>query len=271
MKHIKLYEEFIAESRSNPLVDSILSALENTILEMVNRVEKFYKEKEMKFSDYDRELVRLNIIFDMLRSIETYTLPTDTLISINAGASRKGNIEISAQITREGEEYRLSTEAIVAGGYNIQRAHYRYLTKTNLPKTGQSAVAQSYAAEIKKLTKVEKLNQEISYFERDIEKIDSKLPMNSALTDAQIAQILKDEGHYSHNNPSWEQIIKNGAAKNYNNSEEEYNAAVAKYQADGIDFWKTQNVEWPTKRRKSLEKEIAKLRTKVEAAINATI
>jgi hypothetical protein len=165
----------------------------------------------------------------------------------------------------------LSTEAIVAGGYNIQRAHYRYLTKTNLPKTGQSAVAQSYAAEIKKLTKVEKLNYEISNFERDIEKIDSKLPANSSLTDAQIAQILKDEGHYSHNNPSWEQIIKNGAAKNYNNSEEEYNAAVAGYQADGINFWKTQNVEWPTKRRKSLEKEIAKLRTKVEAAINATI
>jgi hypothetical protein len=268
---IKLFEEFIGESRKNPLVDSILSALENTILEMVNRVEKFYTEKEVKFTEYDRELVRLNIIYDMLRSVESYTLPTDVLISINPSTSRKGNIEIFAQIQRAGEDYTLSTEAIIAGGYNIQRAHYRYLTKTNLPKTGQSAEAQAYAAEIKKLTKVEKLNQEISYFERDIEKIDANLPKNSSLTDEQIAQILKDESHYSHNNPSWEQIIKNGAAKNYDNSEEVYNAAVAKYQASGIDFWKTQNVKWPTDRKKSLQKEISKLRAKVEAAINATI
>jgi len=78
---------------------------------------------------------------------------------------------------------------------------------------------------------------------------------------------LKDSGHYSHNNPSWEQIIKNGAAKNFNNSEEEYLASVAKYQRDGIDFWKTQNIQWPTTRLKSLEKELAKQRAKLAAIL----
>jgi transcriptional regulator with XRE-family HTH domain len=265
---IKLFEEFIAESKADSLVNKILDNLEPTILEMVNETEKYYKEKyKMDFTDYERELTRLSVIYDMIRSIEMYTQPTDMLISVNPSRSRKGNIEISCKIQRGGEDYNLETEAIIAGGYNIQRAHYRYLTKTNLPKTGRSEAAAEYLAKIKGLSKAEKISTEIKALERDIERVDAKLAEYTGITDAQIAKILKDSKHYSYNNPSWEQIIKNNAAKNYNNSEEEYNASVEKNKASGIDFWKTQNIKWPTDRRKSLEKELAKQRTKLAAIL----
>jgi len=266
MRHVKLFEQFILEYKTSGLIQTILDQIEPTIQEMVNEVEVwFIKNFKTPFSDFDKEMTRLHVIADMVKSIEAYTEPTDQLISISPSRSRKGSIEIVAQIQRDGTAYRMSTEAIVAGGYNIQRAHYRYLTNTNLPKTGNSEATKAYALEIKRMSKAEKINREIMALERDIERAKAKVAENSPKSDADIAQILKDEGHYSYNNPSWEQIIKNDAAKNFNNSEEEYNASVAKSKASGIDFWKTQNIKWPSDRVKSLEKVLAKEKTKLAA------
>jgi hypothetical protein len=264
---LKSYSQYLFESRGG-LVQTILDASEDTISKMVAQSETFFiKEFKRPFSKFDLEMTRLYIIADMVKSIEGYTQPTDKLVTLHTGTSRKGNLEISAQIEREGQVYRLSTEAIIAGGYNIQRAHYRYLTNTNLPRTGRSELTKLYTAEIKKMTKAEKINTEIQALERDIERSKKIVAENSPLTDEQIIQILKDANEYAFNMPSWEQIIKNGAAKNYNNSEEEYNASTAKYQASKIDFWKTQNIKWPSDRIKSLEKSLAKERAKLEALL----
>lgn len=268
MNRFKTYGQFINESKENNIVNVILDALEPTIVEMIAATEKWFVEKfKQEFSDFDREMVRLNLIFDMVKSVETYTQPTDSLLSLNVSKSAKGNIEISAQIQRDGVTYNFNTEAIYAGGHNIQRLHYRYIVKTNIPKTGASQLSKEYSDKIKKMTKAEKLNNEIHYFERDIKKIDANFAEIGNITDEQIAKILKDAGHYSHNNPSWEQIIKNGAAKNYNNSEAEYMARVEQNKKDGIEFWRTQNIEWPMKRRKSLEKEINKLQAKLDSMV----
>jgi len=271
MKPIKSYQQFVNESKGTGLIYTILDALEPTILKMVNEVEAWFVKKfERPFSDFDREMTRLQVIADLVKSIEYYTEPTDTLLSITPSTSRKGNIEISAQIQRGTETYSLKTEAIIAGGYNIQRAHYRYLTSTKLPRTGRSEISKEYTEKIKKLTKAEKLNFDIENMERDIARVKEKLAKHSPMTDAQIEQELIDANDYSFNMPSWEQIIKNDAAKNYNNSEEEYNASVVKYKASKIDFWKTQNIQWPTTRLKSLEKEVIKLKGKLEV-ITASI
>jgi hypothetical protein len=268
---IKLFEEFINESVRNPLVDSILSALENTILDMVNRAEKYYSGQGMEFTPYDRELVRLNIIYDMLRSIESYTLPTDSLLEINARTSAKGNIEISANIEREGLRYYLNTEAIIAGGHNIQRIHYRYITKTSLPKTGQSEISQSYAAKIKKMSKLEKLNDEIKNWEVRIKKNEEDIAWAVTLTDDEVLKkyrsgenpmrkVFKDD-------PSWEEMVKNGADKNYNFDKNQYETAMADYRKSNIEFWKRVNITWKEQDIVTGLKEIAKLRKKIEAAI----
>jgi hypothetical protein len=271
MKHIRLFEEFISESSKNPLVDSILSALETTILDMVNRTEKYYAEKGVEFTPYDRELTRLNIIYDMLRSIEAYTEPSDSLVSINARTSAKGNIEISAQIQRGEDTYRLDTEAIIAGGYNIQRAHYRYITKTNLPRTGRSEAAQAYANEIKKLSKLEKLNNEIKTWEERIKANEEYIAWAKTLTDDEILKRYKSGENAGRSvisdDPTWEEMVKKGADKNYDYDRNKYEQQMAEYRQSHIDFWKKVRITWKEQDIVTGMKEIAKLRKKIEAAI----
>lgn len=270
MKHIRLFEEFINESSRNPLVDSILSALENTIQDMVNRTEKYYTEKGMTFTPYDRELVRLNTIVDMLRSIGNYALPTDSLISINAGTSRKGNIEISAQIQRGEDTYSLNTEAIVAGGYNIQRAHYRYITNTNLPRTGKIEIAAEYQEKIKKMTKLEKLNQEIRNWEGRIKSNEERIQWAKTLTDEEVLKRYKSGENAGRtvmsDDPTWEEMVKKGGSKNYK-SREDFEQKMAEFRQSSIDFWKRVNITWKEQDNTTGHKEIAKLNKKIEAAI----
>jgi hypothetical protein len=269
MKAIKSYQQFVNEARQTGLIYTILDALEPTVLTMVNEVEAwFIKKFERPFSDFDREMTRLQVIADLVKSIEYYTEPTDTLISITPSTSRKGNIEIFAQIQRETETYNLRTEAIIAGGYNIQKAHYRYLTSTKLPRTGRSEISKEYTEKIKKMTKAEKLNYEIENLERDITRVKKRLAENSPMTDAQIEQELIDTQYHAYRDkPTWAELIKRDAAKNYNNSEEEYNAEIAKNKAGGIKYWKYENIIEPTNRLKYLEKEIIKLKGKLEQVI----
>lgn len=269
MKTVKLYEQFITESKGSAFSHHVLAALEPTLMEMVERIKRqileMYAKKGINytFTPWEDENIKLGLTIDMLKSFEKYTEPTDKLVSIQPKSGSKG-IEIYATIERDGQSYDYYTEAIGAGGYNIQSFHYRYLTKTKLPSAKiKGTLAAEYIEKQKRLSKLEKLNQEIKSIERSIADIDAKFAEIANITDEQIAKILKDAGHYSHNNPSWEQIIKNGAAKNFNNSEAEYLASVEKTKQDGLEFWKTQNIEWPTTRRKGLEKELIKLNAKL--------
>ena len=268
MNKFKTYNQFLNESKQNNIVNVILDALEPTIVEMVAATEKWFVEKfKQEFSDFDREMARLHLIFDMVKAVEAYTQPTDSLLSLNVSKSAKGNIEISAQVQRDGQTYNFSTEAIYAGGHNIQRLHYRYIVKTNVPKTGASEISKEYSEKIKKMSKAEKLNNEIQSTRRQIEGIDAKLAEITGITDEQIAQILKDTGHYSHNQPDWAEIVRRGVPQNFNNSEAEYLASVEKTKQNGLEFWRTQNIEWPTTRRKSLEKNLKKLQDKLDSML----
>ena len=270
MKKLKSYKQFLNESKQDNIVNVILDALEPTIVEMVNETEAWFSVKfKQEFTDFDREMTRLNLIFDMVKAIESYTKPTDQLLSMNVRKSVKGNIQIDAQIQRDRETYSFSTEAIYAGGHNIQRLHYRYITKTSIPKTGASVISKEYSNKIKKMTKAEKLNFDIENLERDITRVKEKLAKHVPMTDAQIEQELIDAQYWAYKaNPTWDELVKRDAAKNYNNSEEEYNASVAKNKADAIEFWKTQNIQWPTNRLKALEKALAKERAKLAAIMS---
>jgi len=275
MGNLKTYQHFINESNSGRIINVILDTLEPSILDLVNKTEAYYLEKsDMVFTSYDRELTRLNIIFDMVKSIEKYTLPSDSLISISASHSRKGNLEISAQIQRDGIAYSLSTEVIIAGGFNIQIAHYRYITSTDLPITGQTADTKEYGDKIKKLTKLEKLNKEVEINNRQIEKNLEIISINSKFNDEEIWQkylegdgSLKNKPHSEW--PTWDVILGRGAAGNYNDDENFFNAEREKSKQYNISHWKYMNIKSLQQWIDVISKNNAKIQNKIEQAINS--
>ena len=269
MNKFKTYGQFINESNQNNIVNVILDSLEPTIVEMVAATEKWFVETfKQEFTKYDRESARLNLIYDMVKSIEMYTLPTDSLITLNVRKSAKGNIEISSQIQREGTTYSFMTEAIYAGGHNIQRLHYRYIVKTDIPKTGASEISKEYSEKIKKMSKLEKLNQEIQSYEVRIKRATEDAETNSKLTDAEIVQSIKDNSKDSwYEWPTWDEIVSRDAAKNYNNDESFYNSERDNGIAKRIASWKQMNIEWKRKSAVDYQKTLKKLQAKLDSMV----
>lgn len=267
MNKFKTFGQFINESKQDNIVNVILDSLEPTIIEMLAATEKWFVETfKQEFTKYDREMARINLTYDMVKSIEMYTLPTDSLLSINARKSIKGNILIIAQIQRGEETYNFSTEAIYAGGHNIQRLHYRYIVKTDLPKTGATEITKEYSEKIKKMSKLEKLNKEIESYEIRIKRAQEDLETNSKLTDAEIIQVLKDKNNW-YEWPTWSEIVKRDAAKNYNDDETYYNQQMKKGIADEIENWKVQNIVWKQKYIADYQKTLNKLITKRDSMV----
>lgn len=269
MSKFKTYGQFVNESKQNNIVNVILDALEPTIIEMVSATEKWFIETfKQEFTKYDREMARLNLIFDMVKSIESYTNPTDSLISLNVRKSAKGNIEIDSQIQRDGITYSFVTEAIYAGGHNIQRLHYRYIVKTNIPKTGSSEILKEYSERIKKMSKLEKINNEIQQYELRIKRATEDAEVNSKLTDDEIIQTIKKDPKESwYEWPTWNEIVKRDAAKNYNNDEAFYNAERENGIARKIASWKHMNIEWKLKYAENWKKDLKKLQLKLDSLL----
>jgi len=252
----KLFEE-------GNIVNVILDKLEPTILEMVNETEAWFEEKFKKqFTDFDREMARLNLTLDMVKAVEKYTNPSDSLLSIEVNTSVKGNIEITAQIERDGITYNLSTEAIYAGGYNIQRLHYRYITRTNIPRTGASTISKEFSEKIKRMSRIERLNKDIEQYKTRVAKAQAELAVDSKLTDDEIVQTLKDKGDW-YEWPTWKEIVKRDAAKNYNNDEAYYNQEMEDSFTDSIESWKRKHITWTKQSIDAWTKEIAKLQDKL--------
>jgi len=260
----------LAEAKS-ALVETILNKLKPDIDKMVSTIEAVYKKQGLKFTEFDKEYARLNVVYDMLKSIEKYTSPTDKLVSISSRVARNGSMEISSTINRDGDDYYLETDAILAGGYNIQRLHYRYITKTSLPKTNNNSITSEYQAKIKKMSKAEKINNEIKSWEKRIEKNLEDIEWASKLSDEEILQRYMDGENSSRTkhapNPSWEDIVDRGADKNYNYDKDYYYSKMKAHDESAIDFWKTIRLRYKIEDNKTGEKIIAKLRAKLSALV----
>jgi hypothetical protein len=267
MEKIKTYNQFLNESRKNNIVNVILDVLEPTIVEMISTHEKWFVETfNQEFTEYDREMARLDLIYDMVKSIETYTLPTDSLITLNVSKSAKGNIEISSQIQRDKEVYNFKTEVIYAGGHNIQRLHYRYIVKTNIPKTGANQLTKEYSDKIKKMSKAEKLNNDIKDYEARILKTQQEIKANLKLSDADIIQVLKDKKDW-YEWPTWSVIVQRDAAKNYNDDESYYNQQMQDSIANKIESWKKINIISKEKSIIDYNKTLKKLKAKLDSML----
>ena len=251
-------------------VDVLLEELNPVIQKLVDAQKpEFEKLFKQKMSDTDEEMARLNLTYKLLSSIESYTLPTDKLVNFNSVGSSKGSIVISAVIERDGQPYNLSTEVISAGGYNIQGFHYRYLTNTKLPKKGDLTESKKIDEKIKRLTKVEKLEKEINYYKQRIDSAKESIIKYEKYSDEDFYEAYKESlikrGERIYEFPTWKEIVKRGADKNYDYSEELYDKRKIESKLSEISHAKYLFLENPKSSLKGYEKELKKLESKLEA------
>lgn len=146
-------------------VEQVLKIAEKHIEKMIEnkrtRTEKAIAEgKYARFNERDEEIYRLKLTIPVMKSIRTYLNDEDTFENVKV-KERTDIVQISGIINREGKKYRYETRIIIAGGYHIQCAHYRYITVSNLPKNNDNTQVEDLKNKIKKLNKMEKAEADI--------------------------------------------------------------------------------------------------------------
>ena len=265
---INKYNDFVFEKAGNSFKDQVLTALDPTISQICERIKQniikaYKKEKNIDYewTLFDERATRIGVIIDLLKSFQKYTKPSDVLVTIIPNEGMKG-IEINAKIERDGQEYDYYTYAVYAGGYNIQREHLRYLTKTKLPKVN-SDLASEYIAKQKALKKADRLKQQVEGAKERIKYFEDRIAEMGSLTDEQWAEKLKAEGHWAWDRPEWKDVDKK---HNFNNDEDYYNAEGLRLQQEQIKRQKV-SVERDRDALKSQQKSLVKLQAKLDAEL----
>jgi hypothetical protein len=264
---INTYNDFIFEKNGQSFKDQVLTALNPTIIQICERMKqtmiRAYAEKgiDYKWTEFDEQMTRISVIVDMLKSFQKYTKPSDVLVTIIPREGSKG-IEITAKIERDGQVYDYYTHAIYAGGYNIQREHLRYLTKTKLPRVN-SDLASEYINKMKGLKKAERVQMDIRDLERHVKYYEDRIAEKGHLTDEQWAERLKAEGHWAWDRPEWKDMPKK---HNFNNDENVYNAEGLRLQQEQIKREKV-SVERDRNTLKQVLKSIEKAKKKLDTLL----
>ena len=249
--------------------EEILHQLEKPIsdltAEIIESEKKIYLKKmgkELNVTPWMEKMIRLGLVIDLMKALQNYILPTDTLIDMDWYGGAKG-IEISAGIERDGVRYHFLTEAITAGGYNIQRFHYRYIVKSKMPRVN-GGLATEYQNKYKALNKIEKLEKEIENLQTQITKYQQRI---DELTPMSKEELIVELGKHNllgwrvKNGYKWENIDKTV----YKGTKEDWEAEQQKLIEDGVTEMLNWDVNRPKRYIKDFEKKIVKLQAKIEA------
>jgi hypothetical protein len=273
---IKLKDLLNEGKTGNDFIDFLLTKIQPTINDIITlRKQKAEKEGE-RFSAFEEHLTELTLKYDLLKALGIYTKSGDKMIDGKVSNSGKGALTIHAIIDRDGERFHLNTDVIYAGGYNIQKLHFRYLTKTNLSRAASNPEADKLKAELSKLSKGDKLRKEIEDYEKWIKINTEKAEQNSKFSDKEIYKLLlKDDPSVSKKSAApvplkiytWDDIVKNGEAHNYNNSKAEFEKKNKQYIDSKITFWKKLNIEFRFDSIKNQKIEKERLEKKLDALV----
>jgi hypothetical protein len=226
---------------------------------------KFQEDYLVKHSKLPTELdiedFKLDISYNLLKTLESYILPTDELIEIIF--NYQNTIEVTIIINRDGENYYLTTDMVLAGGHNIQSLHYRYLTKTKLPKINKDFLNKQ-KQDLKTKKNNEKIEKEISKKQEKIIRLQNKINTNKNKigmgSEEEILNLLiKTKQIYIPE--TWENLSQYW--KDYHKNEVEYLKNMEELHKQQISFWEMINLENPTEEIKNLEKEIDRLKSKL--------
>ena len=249
-----------------PIKEQILLQLEKPINDLTAQIIESEKQaylkkvgKELNITPWMEEMIRLSLVIDLMKALQNYILPTDKLITMNWYGGAKG-IEISADIERDGANHHFLTEAITAGGYNIQRFHYRYIVKSKMPRVN-GGLATEYQNQYKKLSKIEKLEKEIENFQNRINEYQARIDELTPMSKEELIVELGKHHMYAWrvNTTKWEDVDKEW----YEGTKEEWEADNQKLIENGIISMIEWDVKRPKRYIKDFEKKILKLQAKI--------
>lgn len=165
-----------------PVIDQIMDGCEDEI-HFIARSQKKSIEREGKFwTQREQEYLEIELVGDLLSAIGGHVKKDDKMVDFNIDKSLKGNFLLNSVIERDGKQYNLSTEAIPAGGYNIQVLHLRYITHTDLPRQF-NAPYEGIQFKLKKMKEEDKLKKNIKDNEDKIKEYEEKAEKIKDTTD----------------------------------------------------------------------------------------
>jgi hypothetical protein len=269
---IKLKDLLNESITKNPLINRLLVELKPLIADIIEDTKQRYKQDDRVFSEYDSHYTEVVLKYDLVKALEKYTLPTDKMSNVDVRNSSKGAFQIKCIVERDGNKYPFNTEVIYAGGYNIQKLHFRYLTKTTLPYTGQSVETQKLKAELAKMSKGEKLQKDIEILKQRIENNQKVIDTNSKMSDKEIIKIVSEPDYGRTSTGGWFasplQLLKWNELSD--EQKEKFGSKSAmekdnKEQAEhAIAWWKKRNIEWKEQDIKSAKIEMQKTQKKLD-------
>ena len=217
--------------------------------ELTERWVKKVKEKgEINLSDWDIEMYEFMLVMDLTKAIGNYLEKTDSIKDLKFSKDQS-SIVISCLVIRNGEEYKFQTEVIVAGGYNIQQLHLRYIVHTKLPNKRTNPEYEKLNEQYKKMTKAQKIQEQIYNAKLYIAKYEVKVneaKENSKLSDSEVEKLSRKykPDSWRTNDTSWEMIVERGADKNFDYSKEKYLQSQKEYKDYLIKSWRTFNANY---------------------------
>lgn len=251
------------ESTGYQVIDKLIEVAKPLVDKVILEARKKAEEKLERFTKYDEEMIDLSLKFDLINALSKYIDKKDSLVSVKLSNSSKGSFELNGIISRDGKDHSFNTEVIYAGGYNIQKLHYRYLVKTNLPKVASSTAAISISEKIKKLNKEGRIREDINRYEGLIVKTKSKIEEAENMSDEDILD--KHEYYREFSRNTWQDMIDRGADKNFDNDESKYNIYLKTFKDDVIKQFKHSRITVDKNRVKEFEEEIKKLESKLKS------
>lgn len=261
---IKTYQDWLTESKRS-ITDLVLERIEPTIIGLLKTASTAYQDKfKREMTAWELKLTRLEITYDLLRSVESYLKPTDELVNISSTSSIKGSVKIVAEIQRDGQLYSLTTDVIYAGGYNVQRLHYRYITKTALPRLRETPEADEVKREIKRLTRGERIKADIDRQYARIKEKEDQLKLANEKTPKEIEAEILGSPEAEFLKMTWADVVARGADKNYAN-EKEFSEEQLAYRKTLFDNWRKKHIDWPLRDIEAAKREISSLTKKLDA------
>lgn len=221
----------------NRIITAILEELDFELSDLVARkVAQYERIHQLPAPAWLAAHFRMELIYDMCKAIEKHTLSTDVLEHLSSSRAKYGSIIITASVIRDGITYSLITEIIHAGGWNIQRLHIRYITKTDLPK---SLSLMPVSARIKTIIAVQrkqaKLEQELGWEQAYLEKA-QEASLNAHKSDDELAQLflILDPERARLIVKEWDDLHDH-AKNNFHNSSEEFLIHQAEWLMSGVE------------------------------------